>query len=647
MKTTLKRTSCYLAIIKNQIPLFLILLFSLILYWKGLIDLPRRDQICFLSERINFPSNFDWLIHTLSWNRTRLFEVGDYYLFRPFHMVLIAMTDIFFREYPMVSGLISILYLGLAGWSLYLIVNKLISNAYLGLLFALCFITQYASQDIVLWRHISPYLLSLFFWGIGIYFLCSANRHQKKSTYYLAASFFFIACCFHEIIALALFITSSLLYLFTKTSSFRFKKKLYFCAMPAIGYLFINLFDFLYYHPGKILGPSDSIHGFEPFKIISSIWLTHAASFSSFLFPFAITIKDGKSGISSWSFLDIGWLLHVGGIVGLIFIILLIIKCSNRIFKLTNKKDLTISTQKLNNALLVFTFSLSAYLSYLVAIGFGRVYLRGISYLSESIYYYAFSTYFILLMFVSGLAFFDSLSRKNRTLIQIFLASLILVNYYSLNQSLLIYQHNQIKNLSIIYKAKSVFKTNPNICVAGFSTSNLISTYAFLPFYIENESCTLEKNIRKTPVILYSDELGNIRNQPTYSISASSYMKGLGPEGLSTAKSPGWHAVKNPTYPQTLTLDFHGIWSFNQISFLAQENYLISRAPKHIRIETSNDGESWVTIASSKNICTPNTSDGWHNYKLPKTFEARYLKIEILSNCGDTTLLTLKGLQIK
>lgn len=129
-------------------------------------------------------------------------------------------------------------------------------------------------------------------------------------------------------------------------------------------------------------------------------------------------------------------------------------------------------------------------------------------------------------------------------------------------------------------------------------------------------------------------------------VTATSQYVQYGPQGLFSASEPGWHAELQPKYPQALSVDFHESKSFSEIGLLSQDNLTV-RAPKNIRINVSDDGKTWVTAATSEDSCAANTADGWHNVKFAQGVKARYLQIEIFSNCGDPGLLTLRGLRIQ
>jgi len=128
-------------------------------------------------------------------------------------------------------------------------------------------------------------------------------------------------------------------------------------------------------------------------------------------------------------------------------------------------------------------------------------------------------------------------------------------------------------------------------------------------------------------------------------IKASSQMGNYGPGGLFYARQPGWHAERQPKYPQTLSIDLNEPQSIATIGLLPQDGLSV-RAPKNIRIKVSDDGKSWVTTATTDDACNANAPGGWHNIKLTEQVNARFLEIDVFSNCGDPDLLTLRGLKI-
>jgi len=119
-----------------------------------------------------------------------------------------------------------------------------------------------------------------------------------------------------------------------------------------------------------------------------------------------------------------------------------------------------------------------------------------------------------------------------------------------------------------------------------------------------------------------------------------------GPEGLFYSKNPGWHASSPSVYPQKLTIDLRDIKQLNSLSFLPQDgNY--QRMPNNMIINISKDGNTWEKVALFENVCKSTPIYEWHKVPLLESVDSQYVQIEILNNCGDPDLLTLKGLKIE
>lgn len=639
--------------ISPKIIIVLLLFITFVIYWKGLIDVPRRDQVVFLEEKTHFSSNINWIIHTLSYSRTRLIGAGDYFLFRPLHTFLISVADIFFRDQPKISGVISIIYLFLAASILFFLIRTIL-NDLISILFALLFMVQYVPQEIVLWRHISPYLLALFFWGLSLYSFLMHRKTNKSPNYMIGAFFLFIACCIHEINALGAIIASVGL-IFLRTEIPAQQKKKFFTAIiaPAIVYIALNILDFYYYSPGSITSTADRTIGFEPMQMLTSIWSVHAASVTALVFPFIVTMQDGDTGIASWYFNSDSLAIKSGGTIGLLYIVYFFIRIKFRTI-LPLKDQIVVSNSnndsnknlRVVNSQIIFIFSLSAYLSYLIAIGIGRVYLRSIGYLYEATYYYSFSAFFLLLVFASGCLF---MNKQKKILLVLLLSIIIPFNWYNLNNSLDKYATDSRIWLTQKESTQAFFRKNINWCFAGFDSS-YSKTTQLLSYYLEKESCSnYEMDKDKNGVSILFDNKGEVNYYhlfPKTKINVTSQLGEYGPEGLFESQQPGWHAEKSPRYPQSITIDFYVPREINLLGMLPQDGNL-GRAPKTIRIEISNDGKLWVPVADIDNACASNTAQGWHDEKFVPPAKTRYLKIIIFSNCGDPNFLTLRGLRIE
>lgn len=165
--------------------------------------------------------------------------------------------------------------------------------------------------------------------------------------------------------------------------------------------------------------------------------------------------------------------------------------------------------------------------------------------------------------------------------------------------------------------------------------------YCVVPFVATHRPQQILDNVE---VFTVSYRLSQLKTPPT--ITASSQLNDLGPQDLLLQRQPGWHAEPNPTYPQSLVIDFHQSQLVKSIGFLPQDGNA-PRSPKRIKVSVSENGKLWEAVGMYDNICSAGVFSGWHNVTLQKKVTARFMQIDILANCGDPSLLTLKGLKIK
>lgn len=171
-------------------------------------------------------------------------------------------------------------------------------------------------------------------------------------------------------------------------------------------------------------------------------------------------------------------------------------------------------------------------------------------------------------------------------------------------------------------------------------------TYGDVPIKTIENPFEINNSILTSKPVYPTIELLAIERPVLPDITASSQLENYGPQSLLAQISPGWHSERNPKYPQSITVDFHKQREIQLLGLLPQEEKT-DRAPKVISIEVASDGELWEPVAGSDNACISNAAEGWHDISFAKPVKTRYLKISIFSNCGDPSLLTLKGLKIK
>ncbi|MBN2689187.1 MAG: discoidin domain-containing protein [Gammaproteobacteria bacterium] len=135
---------------------------------------------------------------------------------------------------------------------------------------------------------------------------------------------------------------------------------------------------------------------------------------------------------------------------------------------------------------------------------------------------------------------------------------------------------------------------------------------------------------------------------PKIKVTASSALNSqLTAKDLIYSKNPGWHSERDPRYPQTLTISLNENRLIKSVGFMQQDGYK-KRMPNSIVMEASVNGIKWQVIQKVSSICDidPDVS-GWRYINLKSPLEAKYIRIKILSNCGDRELLTLRGLRFR
>jgi hypothetical protein len=173
-------------------------LWTLFVYRRGLWSLPRGDQLGFLMERDRIDGTADWLLHCLFFNRARVLTGEAHYLFRPLHNLTLGLEEVAFRHAPLAQGLFSLALHVAVAFVLYRLVGRLAGTA-VALLATVAFATQYAGMEMIVWRHISPYMWASLCLGLGL--LEALDAHPRTGR---VAGFFLLACLSHETVPVAL-----------------------------------------------------------------------------------------------------------------------------------------------------------------------------------------------------------------------------------------------------------------------------------------------------------------------------------------------------------------------------------------------------------------------------------------------------------
>ncbi|MCB1189915.1 MAG: hypothetical protein KDK90_05750 [Leptospiraceae bacterium] len=468
--------------------LLLYILLALFIYKNGIVDTTRQDHFPYMHERVAFESDWDWFVHSISYSRTRFTNKGDYYLFRPGHMAVLAVSDIFWRDNPVIRGAIGFIILGMAAFSLHRVLSLILGSS-IAFLFTMVFMTNYAGMEMVVWRHITPYLLSLSFFFFGLREILIIKQFSNFSIHYKIVIYIFIATLFHESIAFSLILLILILMVAYLWHLKKYRDQSLFLALiinlllPLVLFFTLNIADFLYYQAPDILGTTDRTGDISFIKIVNSIWLPLAAASNVFLFPFTKTLNF-LGGFNVWMFdPNTFWFNCFGAIV---FAILLFLFFQNS-WKLFFCNFTVVTIVELG-----IIFNLIAIIS---SIGIGRVLLRSILYLYKATYYYSMTTFLLCAIFAFFISrvyqynWFPRWKILNQGIISIFCLTLILQNYSKLSIAL---SSNASKDFIWAYWQTNLsrsLKKNNQFCLRGIEPSSqekilsVISTLLFTPKY--------------------------------------------------------------------------------------------------------------------------------------------------------------------
>jgi hypothetical protein len=432
-------------------------------YFYALADVPRRDHTTYMLERAFFESDWAWLWHSLSWPRSGIMQPGDYYLFRPLQMAVVSVKDILFRDNLFASGTVNICMMALAGFSLYFFSRRMVGTV-LALPIALLFMVQHAGLEIVAWGHISPYLLSLTFLGFALTEVLKTGP-QKQSSLTWAGVLMLLGALFHEILIVALVFTAVVvLYALWRgghnATAGEVPLRSYVIrvmALPVIVYLGLDLLNYYYQDVPTIISPEErGFYGFS--KLFSSLLTPPGAASVAFFAPFKVGLVEGETGILRW---DFGKILPFVQGIGLALCLVLmsgVFLCIRALRK------------GIGSALTMVTLVVVLLLcGFILGIGYGRIYVRDISYLYDATYYYSVTGYSFCLLIALGL---HRLPRgRGFTILKsgalVFIFALIAINVFKTHATLKDYWPRRSEHARMPLSIERIL--SDKYCLAGFS----------------------------------------------------------------------------------------------------------------------------------------------------------------------------------
>jgi hypothetical protein len=394
-------------IIEVALVFVLSFVFLTCVFIEVLPDTPRRDQVNFLSHIALFGGDFDFLIKSLSFNRTRITGQGDFYLFRPFHMFALSLQALYLEQMPLLRGVIGNLMVASSGAALYMLSRKFLVRIYSFLLLAM-FFTQVPSVEMIIWRHITPYILALTFTFVALTITLRANQNNDK----YAIACFFVAMGFHDVFSyIAIVFAASCAVMFYVYKELYYKRVFRAVSIASAAFILINIFNYLYYRPrGGILGPGDILPSFNDIdilKIFGEIAQVVSASLRASFWGFNENFSLGATGILRWDFSGSLFLAVFFSFIGFVLV----------------GWAFYVNAQNNPKRLVLVAYSACAIAVIISTLYLGRGMLRGMGYVHEASYYFYLTTPFWLLLVVLVISRFDIGNRA----IKIFFVSTILL----------------------------------------------------------------------------------------------------------------------------------------------------------------------------------------------------------------------------
>lgn len=652
----------------------LIATFIAAIFWNGLWGgFPRADHLIYLHQIGQYDDYLDIFLNSPSWNRTQ--SAGDAKLYRPLLYLQLGTFYYLFR-YDFFLWQLASLVLHIAvvlGVHSLLTSGKLKGTLY-PIVIALLFGSSLLGAELVLWNHISGYLTFSVFAIYSVIYLIRFLSTTKEIYGWFALLLGILAEFTYELGAVVnLLISASFLYKYLSTKNERsllpsksaLKWALIFLG-GAILYPALSIFD-LWIRGMSTPYTDTSYTLFEAIKLSLKYALKQLVFWiGAWILPSAYDVHaSGRASLAGFRFSGAEFLTNYTVVIGIFFTLMLGYSKEKYSSLVGNyRRWLGLSCA----FLFLFAYSL--------IIAYGRALPRGLDYVFGSNLYYSYIVYLAIAVGVSLFMLDFPLGNRNadypeenenikpikpffdgtNKLLLALLSSLLLFNsYYTFNlASGYRYEFSPIRMelvdsienwIKTSGKSDSAFFRVDDNCVSNddlpwFSGGHFRKNSGYLPpakladVLFPDKSFTLNKDRIGTDV-------HSVHDIQCTQVVASSKMEEYGAEGLLVARNPGWHAASPVSYPQVLNVDFGRPRNIHQLLFLAQDGQS-ERGPKSIRVSVSIDATEWRDIYSGEVSCSKNT-DRWNRIKVPVTEEYRYLRINILSNCG-SNILTLRGL---
>jgi hypothetical protein len=431
---------------------------SFFVYRHGLDSLPRGDQLPFLDERARFPATGAWLLHAISYTRTRILTGDSHLMFRPLHGFVLGVQEVFLPDDALAQGLVSIVLHAAVVLVLYFLV-RWVADPVVAFLAAIVYATEYPGMEMVLWRHISPYLLAPLLLGVGLHAL---RRVWAGGRSWLAAvPWLLLACSVHEAVPVAFVAAITAIVIARSRAVDRAPLDAVAKALAAacVLWLALDAFD-LFLHPTPVMaGPNDALPA-DFVQVVASLLQFFGLCMVAMLAPSVVDLRwNGPERAFSrlqWDYTVVPQAVSASvGIATLVFLFAAVVWSARRIAR-GDARGLA--------PLLLASFAMA------IGVAFAGVRTAGSFGYFANATYYCHLTSFVFLLIGSPALAAARVSRR-RTLVTA--GAVVLAGAWSLSSYLCIQQALRAQepfarlSLSTAAAVRQAMERRPDLCVGG------------------------------------------------------------------------------------------------------------------------------------------------------------------------------------
>lgn len=467
----------------------------LFLFAPGMEMFPKKDHFFFMLGRHLFENDLVWFMKTLSYNRTRILFPGDYFAFRPVLMAILGLEDIFLRHHLLVLGIIGCSLFSFTATAFFLLIRKI--TGFLPALFlTLIWVANLAGSEILLWQHITPYVLAPGFLCTSFMLLFAENVSRRNVV--IAGLFAFGACLSHEVgvMVCSMFAILSFFAL-RKRPDDRFRISSAF-LLPSLLALALNGIDYLILNPPpSLLGPIDFYQKTATDTLLERILTFLGAIGTALVAPQGVKLSVQNDWAHLWRFTTINsWLLLASGLLVVLITTGSGILGYRFICRCNRTPDKAAALASIFLIFFLATFSICSF----------RIVARGIDYLFSATYYFS----FIVISLCGMLSAIFTLFQKRWCKLAVtavfgFLAAFHVV---ALRSFLDTTAENRTWTASVLNNIRKVIDQNPQTCFAGFDPFSITEKIDCWTPLFQDISCP--ERPKSTPLYLVNQKSGPV-----------------------------------------------------------------------------------------------------------------------------------------